>query len=80
MYYYLIYTIDTWSMLIINNPILIFIYQLWGKHVIDMHLYVTFPVLFSPIASCHVTFHYPRNQKWKKIKSKKIDKKKRKSK
>ena len=34
IYSYIIYTIDTWSMLVINNLTLKYIYRLWIHHTI----------------------------------------------
>jgi len=95
---YTIYTIDTWSVLSINNATLkyichpqvhhtITIRQIYCNHTFDIIvpvpsiMFQTYDII-SCDASCdcgHVPLHHPKENK-RKIRLRKIDKKKRKSK
>ena len=58
MYFYTIYTSNTWSMLIINNSTLISIYLPYNKHIIDIYHDIILSALLldsRPMTSCHLT-------------------------
>ena len=92
MYFYTIYTSNIWSMLMINNVYVSTMSIQYIYHKLNMLLTYTLMSFFQlflldsrPMTSCHVMscdhghmpLHYPRKRE---IKSKKIDKKNRKSK
>ena len=91
IYSYTLYTTDIQSVLIINSSTLMSIYELEDKCAINIYLDIILPASFLMFQTydailcnmlCnygHMPLYCPRNQR-KKIKSRKIDKKKRKSK